>query len=60
MELITDFEKLSKAILKKYEGNSITMGIQVADYRQSEAREYMLNYLNHLIHLIQLIMGRVV
>ena len=47
MELITDFEELSKVILKKYEGegNCITMGILVADYRQSEAREYMLNYL---------------
>ena len=51
MELITDFEELSKAILKKYEGNSITMGILVADYRQSEAREYMLNYLNHFDEL---------
>ena len=42
MELITDFEELSKVILKKYEdeGNCITMGILVADYRQSEAREY--------------------
>lgn len=47
MELITDFEELSKVILKKYEDedNCITMGILVADYRQSEAREYMLNYL---------------
>jgi len=47
MELITDFEELSKRILKKYEDEDscVTMGILVADYRQSEAREYMLNYL---------------
>ena len=47
MELITDFGELSKRILKKHEDEDscVTMGILVADYRQSEAREYMLNYL---------------
>ncbi len=47
MELVTTFESLSKRILEKYDDNMpITMGILVADYRQSDAREYILNYLN--------------
>lgn len=46
MELITTFESLSKEALRKYEGIPVTMGILVADYRQTEAREYILNYLN--------------
>lgn len=45
MELITDFNSLSINILDKYEEESITVGILIADYRQSEAREYILNYL---------------
>ncbi len=47
MELVTTFENLSERALEKYgEGFPITMGILVADYRQSDAREYILNYLN--------------
>lgn len=46
MELITTFESLSKKVLEKYDGTPVTMGILVADYRQTEAREYILNYLN--------------
>lgn len=47
MELVTTFEKLSRRILEKYDEDiPITMGILVADYRQSDAREYILNYLN--------------
>lgn len=47
MELVTTFESLSKKILEKYEEDiPITMGILVADYRQSDAREYILNYLD--------------
>lgn len=46
MELITTFESLSKKVLEKFEGIPVTMGILVADYRQTEAREYILNYLN--------------
>ena len=47
MELVTTFETLSKKVLDKYDDDiAITMGILVADYRQSDAREYMLNYLN--------------
>lgn len=46
MELITTFESLSKKVLEKYDGIPVTMGILVADYRQTEAREYILNYLN--------------
>lgn len=47
MELVTTFESLSKRVLEKYDGDiPITMGILVADHRQSAAREYILNYLN--------------
>lgn len=46
MELVTTFESLSKMVLDKYEDAPITMGILIADYRQTEAREYILNYLN--------------
>ncbi len=46
MELVTTFESLSKKVLDKYEGIPVTMGILVADHRQTEAREYILNYLN--------------
>lgn len=47
MELVTTFESLSKKILEKYEEDiPITMGILVADYRQTDAREYILNYLD--------------
>lgn len=46
MQLVTDFEILAKKILDKYDNLSITMGILIADYRQAEAREYILNYLN--------------
>jgi len=47
MELVTTFESLSKRVLEKYDENvPITMGILVADYRQSDAREYIINYLN--------------
>lgn len=47
MELVTTFETLSKRVLDKYDDDiAITTGILVADYRQSDAREYILNYLN--------------
>lgn len=47
MELVTDFETLSKNILKKYDAETcVTIGILIVDYRQSEAREYILNYMN--------------
>lgn len=46
MELVTTFEKLSIDVLNKYEDIPVTMGILIADYRQTEAREYILNYLN--------------
>lgn len=47
MELVTTFKSLSKSILKKYDGGmTVTLGILIADYRQTEAREYILNYLN--------------
>lgn len=47
MELVTTFENLSERVLEKYDEEvPIAMGILVADYRQSEAREYILNYLN--------------
>lgn len=47
MELVTTFESLSKRVLEKYDEEiPITMGILIADYRQSDAREYILNYLN--------------
>lgn len=52
VELITDFERLSQKVLEKYDENTcITMGILIADHRQSEAREYMLNYLNRFDEL---------
>lgn len=46
MELVTTFESLSKMALDKYEDTPVTMGILIVDYRQTEAREYILNYLN--------------
>jgi len=46
MELVTTFESLTKMVLDKYENSPVTMGILIADYRQSEAREYILNYLD--------------
>lgn len=48
MELITDFEILSKNLLEQYKELDvpITVGILLADYRQTAAREYILNYLN--------------
>lgn len=47
MELVTTFESLTKKVLERYDKDiPITMGILVADYRQSDAREYILNYLN--------------
>lgn len=47
MELITTFEDLSEKVLIKYDADvSVTMGILVADYRQTDTREYILNYLN--------------
>ena len=51
MELVTTFESLSKKVLQKYEGISITMGILIADYRQTDAREYILNYMNRFDEL---------
>lgn len=52
MELVTDFETLSKKVLEKYADEvCVTMGILIADYRQSEAREYILNYLNRFDEL---------
>lgn len=46
MELITTFESLSEKVLEKYDDSPITMGILIADHRQADAREYILNYLN--------------
>ena len=47
MELVTTFESLSKKVLEKYDEDTVvTIGILVADYRQTDAREYILNYLN--------------
>lgn len=48
MELITNFEILMKKILDQYKDLEvpITVGILLADYRQTDAREYILNYLN--------------
>ncbi len=42
-----DFERLKHDIVKRYENNDIkiTFGILIADYDQSLAREYILNYL---------------
>ena len=52
MELVTDFETLSKKVLEKYGDEvCVTMGILIADYRQSEAREYILNYMNRFDEL---------
>lgn len=51
MELVTTFESLSKKVLEKYDGISITMGILIADYRQTDAREYILNYMNRFDEL---------
>ena len=52
MELVTDFETLSKIVLEKYDDEiCVTMGILIADYRQSEAREYILNYMNRFDEL---------
>ena len=52
MELVTDFETLSKMLLEKYDDEiCVTMGILIADYRQSEAREYILNYMNRFDEL---------
>lgn len=52
MELVTDFEILSKMVLEKYDDETcVTMGILIADYRQSEAREYILNYMNRFDEL---------
>lgn len=48
MELVTDFESLAREILKKHnEDICITVGVLLADYRQSDAREYILDYLDH-------------
>ncbi len=47
METVSSFEEMTKKILKKRGDNSvITIGILVADWRQKEAREYILNYMN--------------
>lgn len=46
MELITTFESLTKKVLDKWDNIPMTVGILIADYRQTEAREYILNYLN--------------
>lgn len=47
MEVVDTFETLSKRVLEKYvEGTPITMGILVVDYRQTDAREFILNYLD--------------
>lgn len=51
MKLITDFDSLSINILDKYKDESVTMGILIADHRQSEAREYILNYLQRFDEL---------
>lgn len=52
MELVTDFETLSKMLLDKYNNEiCVTMGILIADYRQSETREYILNYMNRFDEL---------
>lgn len=52
MELVTDFETLSKKVLEKYADEvCVTMGILIADYQQSEAREYILNYMNRFDEL---------
>lgn len=52
MELITTFESLSKRVIEKYNDEiAMTMGILVADYRQTEAREYILNYMNRFDEL---------
>lgn len=46
MELVSTFEDMIKRIFSKYDDIPITIGILIADYRQTEAREYILNYLN--------------
>lgn len=53
MELVTDFEILTEKILEQYKDLdvSITVGVLLADYRQSDAREYILNYLNRFDEL---------
>lgn len=52
MELVTDFETLSKMLLDKYDDEiCVTMGILIVDYRQSEAQEYILNYMNRFDEL---------
>ena len=52
MELVADFETLSKKVLEKYDDEiCVTMGILIVDYRQSEAREYILNYMNRFDEL---------
>lgn len=44
---IGDFPLLCKKIINKYDDyEKITFGILLADPRQTESREYILNYLN--------------
>ncbi len=52
MELVEDFDTLCRKILNKYDSDEcITVGILVADYRQTECREYIINYLNRFDEL---------
>lgn len=47
METVSSFEEMTASILKKRGNDSvITVGILVADWRQDEARNYILNYMN--------------
>jgi hypothetical protein len=43
-----DFERLSNEVLDRYRDTDITIsfGILIADFEQSDAREYIINYLN--------------
>ncbi|MBR1702708.1 MAG: hypothetical protein IJ716_12205 [Lachnospiraceae bacterium] len=47
MEPVSDFDEISKEILKNYrDGEVITIGILLADGQQDEAKQYIINYMD--------------
>lgn len=41
-----DFERLQSDIINRYDNDTITFGVLIADYEQTLAREYIMNYIN--------------
>ncbi len=46
MEPTNTFEKMALTIMKKYSQGKIVVGILIADFQQTKAREYILNYMD--------------